>query len=252
MERKKLVSIPLWVIMLFVVMAISVGVLINGMFFAEPVVTKKETNYVDDKLFGAIKSFENAIVNEIEKSEVAAESNMYVNTITDPVIAKNTEDEARNLLTKYIGTYSRFENNNVGVFPELLILLGLETEANIDALYNSSNAAYAKLTTNVKYEEFKREMLKMMTEDYFNDVFSNYENNNGYVVVDTGAGGYAPLEFDDLVCVGYDDDNLTYMYDVRIKDIEIFDSEPESEDAFFNVEVTLVRNGDLLVIDNIE
>ena len=44
MERKKLVSIPLWVIMLFVVMAISVGVLINGMFFAEPVVTKKETN----------------------------------------------------------------------------------------------------------------------------------------------------------------------------------------------------------------
>ena len=102
MERKKLVSIPLWVIMLFVVMAISVGVLINGMFFAEPVVTKKETNYVDDKLFGAIKSFENAIVNEIEKSEVAAESNMYVNTITDPVIAKNTEDEARNLLTKYI------------------------------------------------------------------------------------------------------------------------------------------------------
>ena len=82
--------------------------------------------------------------------------------------------------------------------------------------------------------------------------YSNYENNNGYVVVDTGAGGYAPLEFDDLVCVGYDDDNLTYMYDVRIKDIEIFDSEPESEDAFFNVEVTLVRNGDLLVIDNIE
>ena len=48
-ERKKLISIPLWVIMLFVVMAISVGVLINGLFFAEPVVTDKETNYVDDK-----------------------------------------------------------------------------------------------------------------------------------------------------------------------------------------------------------
>ena len=55
-----------------------------------------------------------------------------------------------------------------------------------------------------------------------------------------------------MIWFGYDDDNLTYMYDVRIKDIEIFDSEPESEDAFFNVEVTLVRNGDLLVIDNIE
>lgn len=254
MERKKLISIPLWVIMLFVLMAISVGVIINGLFFAEPVVTDKETNYVDDKLLGTIQAFENAIVNEIEKTEAAEESDMYINTITDPGVAKTTEDEAKALLTKYIGKYSRFENNNVGVFPELLILLGLETEDNINLLMNSSNAIYSKITTNVKYDDFKREMLKMMTEDYFNEVFSNYENDNGYVVVDNGAGGYAPLEFSDLKCISYDDDTLTYVYDVKVKDVEVYDSlvDGESEDAFFDVTVTLVRVDDLLVIDNIE
>ena len=44
------------------------------------------------------------------------------------------------------------------------------------------------------------------------------------------------------------------MYDVKVKDVEVYDSlvDGESEDAFFDVTVTLVRVDDFLVIDNIE
>ena len=59
-----------------------------------------------------------------------------------------------------------YQVSNIGAMPYILDELNLETRDNIDKIINDSGIKntdeYVK--TNIKYEDFKQEMLKYVTE----------------------------------------------------------------------------------------
>lgn len=166
-------------------------------------------------------------------------------------------DSVRKLLSTYIKEYEYFENNKVGTFPDILRKLNLETEENLKKLVEDNFHADGNFKTNVKYEEFKNAMLKMITEKYFNEKFSNYTNIDGYVSVNNGAGEYFALELEDLECIFYDDNTNTYIYNVKVKDMEVYDHyQTDSsfitlEECYMYFEITLKKVNDHIVIDDI-
>ena len=110
--------------------------------------------------------------------------------------------------------------------------------------------------SNVRYEDFKASMLYMVTESYFNEYYSYYTNEDGYVTVNNGAGSYIPLEVLSLESITYDSIFKTYDCEIKIKDVELFEhaenGEQISEDEiYFLAEVSLKYVNGVLVIDSL-
>ena len=183
--------------------------------------------------------------------------------ILNMINQNNVKDEethatVRKVVQTYINEYKYYENNRVGTFPSILEKLNLETEENLNKLLEDNLNNDEDFKTNVKYEDFKEVMLKMVTEEYFNKNFSNYLNIDGYVGVNNGAGGIIAIEFEDIEFVSYDANSNTYLYNVKIKDLEeyyIYSEEEDSgltlEDCYFYCEIYMKNVNNNMVIDNI-
>lgn len=171
-------------------------------------------------------------------------------------INEEINDSVKQLLEIYIKEYEYFENNNIGTFPDILIKLDLETEDNLKKLLENNFNTNGNFRTNVKYEDFKDKMLQMITEDYFNEKFSNYTNIDGYVSVNNGAGGYIPLELEDIECIFYDNNTNTYIYNAKVKDMEMYEhyrteqSKITLEECYLYYEITLKKVDNNIVIDD--
>ena len=107
-------------------------------------------------------------------------------------------------------------------------------------------------------EAFKEAMLKMVSEEYFNQNFSNYINMDGYVCVNNGTGGIIAIELEDIEFVSYDANSHTYLYNAKIKDLEVYNKYSEEEDSdvtleecYFYCEIYMKNVNDNMVIDNI-
>lgn len=279
-ERKTLVSIPVWGILLIILMIISVIVLVKTFIdLKKESVEITDTTYMDEPVLDLIDKVDDFLMNNTvvtetigvpnsltsedrkeiydaakKRTEDRKNSIVYVNKVHDQMAVKIVEEEARNLLTEYIKEYIMFKNNNVGTYPELLIKLGLETEENVNKLLEDNRFVEGEFKTNVKYNDFKSAMLNLVSEEYFENHFSFYIEYDGYVCVNNGAGEYVPFEFVDLKCLSYDDETKTYVYDVKIKDLEMYEHKLDGEDIsddeiFANITVILKRINNKLVID---
>lgn len=276
-ERRTLVSIPIWAIILVVLFIVSVVVLVNtltgGVEEVEKIMEEgTSTSTMDDAFWGAVDKVENVIEQDaaMYKNENKVENeNTTTSPSIDDVIAsaigignstevtdEKIKKEAFDISKKYIENYYRYENNNVGTFPSILVDLGLDTEENISKLQDNNMYTIGNYKSNVRYEDFKASMLYMVTESYFNEYYSYYTNEDGYVTVNNGAGSYIPLEVLSLESITYDSIFKTYDCEIKIKDVELFEhaenGEQISEDEiYFLAEVSLKYVNGVLVIDSL-
>lgn len=276
-ERRTLVSVPIWAIILVVLFIVSVVVLVNtltgGVKEVEKIMEEgTSTSTMDDAFWGAVDKVENVIEQDAamyrNENKVENENTIDTPSIDDVIasaigIGNSTEvtdekikKEALDISKKYIENYYRYENNNIGTFPSILVDLGLDTEENISKLQDNNMYAIGNYKSNVRYEDFKASMLYMVTESYFNDYYSYYTNEDGYVTVNNGAGSYIPLEVMSLESITYDSIFKTYDCEIKIKDVELFEhaenGEQISEDEiYFLAEVSLKYVNGVLVIDSL-
>lgn len=276
-ERRTLVSVPIWAIILVVLFTVSVVVLVNtltgGVEEVEKIMEEgTSTSTMDDAFWGAVDKVENVIEQDaaMYKNENKVENeNTTASPSIDDVIAsaigignstevtdEKIKKEAFDISKKYIENYYRYENNNVGTFPSILVDLELDTEENISKLQDNNMYTIGNYKSNVRYEDFKASMLYMVTESYFNDYYSYYTNEDGYVTVNNGAGSYIPLEVMSLESITYDSIFKTYDCEIKIKDVELFEhaenGEQISEDEiYFLAEVSLKYVNGVLVIDSL-
>ena len=209
-ERRTLVSVPIWAIILVVLFTVSVVVLVNtltgGVEEVEKIMEEgTSTSTMDDAFWGAVDKVENIIEQDAamykNENKVENENTTSSPSIDDVIasaigIGNSTEvtdekikKEAFDISKKYIENYYRYENNNVGTFPSILVDLELDTEENISKLQDNNMYTIGNYKSNVRYEDFKASMLYMVTESYFNEYYSYYTNEDGYVTVnnDTSA-----------------------------------------------------------------
>ena len=62
-------------------------------------------------------------------------------------------------------------------------------------------------------------MLKYMTEELFNNKFSQYKNVDGYVAFCNVAGGFAPSSIENVKLILRDDP--IYQFEITLKDDEV-------------------------------
>ena len=138
-ERKTLVSIPVWGILLIILMIISVIVLVKTFIdLKKEPVEITDTTYMDEPVLDLIDKVDDFLMNNTVVTETVGVPNsltyedrkeiydaankrtedrknsiVYVNKVHDQMAVKIVEEEARNLLTEYIKEYIMFENNEL-------------------------------------------------------------------------------------------------------------------------------------------
>ena len=128
-------------------------------------------------------------------------------------MAKKTLDEYTEL--------SCYENNSIGPMPYILVKLGLESEENINILCKENTDPSLYIKSNTKYEDFKKSMLKYLTEEYFEEKFSQYKNIDGYVGFCNCKGSITPIDIQDIKLTSKDIDK--YTFDVTFRDLEMYE-----------------------------
>ena len=209
MEKKKSkISIILLIIAIIVIAVI-------GVYIYKSIVlddSENSTSKSDDVKNNIAE--DDDVENEVEENEVEE------NTLSD----EKDEKLAKGILDKYVELeLYKFEDSSIGPFPHILINLGLESSENIDALYNSGehNDPSEYIKSDVKYEDFKEEMLKYVSEEYFLNNYSHYKNMNGYVGFCLVAAGLPPIEIEDVEFVSKNENK--YVFSVTIKDVEVYE-----------------------------
>lgn len=165
------------------------------------------------------------IGNYIYKTVVTSNNE---NIILEDSEAKN---KAKNILNKYI-KLSNYENNNIGPMPYILAELGLETRENLDLLCDKAGNTTEYIKSNTEYEDFKNELLKYVTEEYFLENFSQYKNIDGYIGFGNYAAGAILLEVEDVKLVSKNLDE--YKFEVVFKDVEMYEHYLDGEEITEN------------------
>lgn len=115
-----------------------------------------------------------------------------------------------------------YQDSDVGPMPYILEVLGLEKSEDIEKLLKEKghdNHTYIKSKT--KYQDFKNEMLKFMTEEIFNKKYSNYKNIDGYVAFCDVAIGVPPTSIENIKLISKSDN--IYVFKITLKDEELYE-----------------------------
>lgn len=214
MEEKKTVRINLS--KFFLILAIIV-IIILGYFIYKLYNDNKAANIKVIELNNQIIELESTVhdlqetINNIsnlingynENIETELNSNDMTNTSTLQIFSN---DEIKNALQNYLDLVGTQE----GSPEELLIKLGLTSYgSNTEILDNG----YIK--TNIKYSEYKYKMLNYMTEQTFENHFTNYfKDINGYLYYLSG-GATGTLTVVDSIEAKGDYSSSTYIADVH-------------------------------------
>ena len=173
----------------------------------------------------------------MEKANTQSEStgitskttNIIPNTKTDTEKKKNETGISDAVAIKLAkSTYEKYDklswyqDSEVGPMPYILKELGLETNEQIEKTLEKSkvNDTTTYIKSNTKYEKFKQEMLKYMTEKLFNEKYKNYKNMNGYVGYCHTAAGYISTSVMDVQLISKNDN--TYKMKIKLRDDEIY------------------------------
>ena len=112
---------------------------------------------------------------------------------------KQAEEKALSTLQEYIDNKIYvYENSNIGPMPDLLYVLELDSYGNINKLCTNNYDPSTYIRSNTKYSDFKSALLEYVTEDYFNKNFSQYTNINDNVGFCNCAGGFIPINIEEI------------------------------------------------------
>ena len=153
------------------------------------------------------------MVNLSEINNVSSDSNNFSN------------NEIKNLLQKYLDLVGRREGSPLG----LLVKLDLCDYSDYNNAQKTSDN-YVK--TNIKYSEYKEKMLNYVTEEWFDEKFTNgYKEDDGVLYYfDGGASG---MEFE-VKDITKKDDYSDWSYIAEVYNIH-FDASKELENIEFHI-----------------
>ena len=232
MEEKKAIKISLSTFLL--ILAIIV-IIIMGYFIYKLNNDKELANNKVIQLNNQVSGLENTvnnlqgtisdISNTIIKANDSVETNLNSNTQTNTSVSKTfSNDEIKNAIQNYLDLSGALAGSPEG----LLVKLGL---TNFGANTEKSDNNYIK--TNIKYSEYKTKMLNHMTEQWFENNFTQlFKNVNGYLYYFDGGATGMTFEVKSITIKG-DYSDLSYI--ANIDNIHIDDSR-EQENIEFHIE----------------
>ena len=149
---------------------------------------------------------------EIEKKLAGQQNtNVEADVYKEKEPAKKEEDKKPELTTQQATEIVKEYLKIKGSYQGSPIGMSILTKLNVDADDNTSNVDNY-LKTNIKYVDFKNEMLKYMTEELF-ATFIYYKDINGTLYVfDGGATG---IEYSDVELELNNQKENTYEYNVK-------------------------------------
>ena len=174
-----------------------------------------------------IQNQENAVIKNVRF--VSNNSQTNIDNILEISDDKNSKEFSEEEITQLaLETYKKYlkleiyQNSSIGPMPYILEELGLEKRENIEKIIQDKenyNQTYIK--SHTKYQDFKNEMLKVMTEEIFNTKYSNYKDIDGYVAFCDSAAGFIPISVEDIKLISKSDND--YVFKITLKDEEMYD-----------------------------
>ena len=169
-------------------------------------------------------------------------NNEVTNIYDEKEPSKNEEDKTPELsvsqATKIVEEYLNIKGSYIGSPIGMRLL----TEMNVSVDYNSSNEDNY-LKTNIKYVDFKNEMLKYMTQDIFN-TFIYYKNIDGILYVFDGGG--TGIRYSNVKLELNMKEKDTYEYNVKCLQA------PPEQGKEVSYKITLEYVNDKYVVSNME
>ena len=234
---------PLITLSTFIILILSIVIVIMGIYiYKQNQAINKAACVIDPlKSSNVISNLQtqNTIINETPIEEVFVTENI-IEEIPEEIVSKpvekfneltekESETLAKETLDKYISNNLRaYENSNIGPMPGILIVLGLETEENINQLCTNNYDPSSYIRSNTKYSDFKSALLEYVSEEYFTENFSQYTNINDNVAFCNCAGSYIPFELYEINFKSKE--NNIYTFNIILKDLEIYDHYLEGEE----------------------
>lgn len=221
---------------------ITLIVIVIGFLFAFYIVKNNSTINTSDNSIDVMQSQEKNIIA----------------TTTNNQEVKEEIDIAN--LSYYIKEIWDFENSNIGPMPTILVKLNLSTHEEVESIISDSNVndTTTYIKSNVSYQDFKNALLKYVSEDYFNNNFSDYKNIDGYVAFCNTAAGFPKSEYKSMKLIETIEDKKIYevtMLDVHEYDVFISNPPVETakeEDCYFKEKITFLLENNRYVIDDME
>lgn len=225
---------PLMTLSTFIILILLIVVVIMGIYIYKQNQAINKAACAIDPLISNIK---NTTENTITK-ETVIENTVKENITSDTsnvLTEKESETLAKKTLEKYLlNNLTAYENSNIGPMPYILVILGLETEENINQLCTNNYDSSSYIRSNTKYNDFKSALLEYVSEEYFNENFSQYTNINDNVAFCNCAGGFIPFELHEINFKSQEND--IYTFDVILIDLEIYNHAIDPDEAEYYTE----------------
>ena len=191
---------------------------------------------------------DNSLMDDTEDMNIAFYKNEKMDFVNYNKIIMDTYNKYKEV--------EDYQNSNIGPMPNILVKLGLSTEkqikSEIDAAKVQNSNTYIK--SNVKYEDFKAKMLEMMTEEYFEEYYSDYKNMDGFVGYCNCGGGIIPTTILGVLSGGIDDNEKTFTFNLLERDDELYSHFEDGEigdeaECYFikTIKAVLSEDGSLLL-----
>lgn len=180
--------------------------------------------------------------------------NIQNNNIDIEEVTQKAEATYKNFLK-----VSCYQNSNLSPMYYLLVELGLTSEENIMKSKPASlEDALECYPSNVLYEDFKTEMLKYVSNSFFEENYSSYINMNGYVGISNSSAGIPVDNLDSIEFISMKDER--YSFNVTVIDTEMYDhylnpspgENISKDDYLFSNMVTFVEEDGNFVVDEVK
>ena len=237
-SKEKFMKKVLIIIALVIVLVIAVSFI---------TLTIDENNTQSEELQNQIT---NQVITENEISEKIP--NIPVEEMTDAQI----EALAKIKIQKYIDLEDYSAELDMGAPEGILYLLELTENVDYQTMPQEEIDGETYYKTEVKYDDFKNEMLKYITKEKFEKEYYNYKNINGYVGCIFGGYGIGIVTLHDMTLVSKE--NEIYKFNFTVRDEEMYEhvvilSDAENlteEDCFFKAYANCkIIDDELIVID---
>ncbi len=240
-------SLKVFIILVLVVLII-IGIIVGCCYTVFNNKSKLEVGYQNLSL--SVEGEENIIQGNQNNSNINENKNYEMNSV------KDTDEKENIIQTNQNNNINENQNNEICsikdaeiVIKEYLNIMGTlsgSPDAVLDYLgytnYNNGefdDEGYVK--TNIKYEEFKKQIMDVMTEKYMTEKFGNYfKDKNGTLYVLQGGG--SGIEYDVKEVVYKGDRNNVFIANV---DSWVDESAKENNNIEFHVEENI--NGKYII-----
>lgn len=237
-SKRTLMTFSTFIILILIIIIVIMGIYIykqnqainKAACVINPLTSNNSISNIKEKTENNIPEEENIIKNIVqENTETNTSKNLKI------LSEKQSETLAQKTLEEYLSNnLTAYENSNIGPMPNILVILGLETEENINNLCTNNYDSSSYIRSNTKYHDFKSALLEYISEEYFNKNFSQYTNINDNVAFCNCAGGVIPLEFYKINFKSQE--NNIYTFNVILKDLEIYNHAMNPNEAEYYTE----------------